>query len=157
EVIARRIAIAADLRQIVPGEGVIHEVDERRGYETDGPTPYRELPLLTVPPRDTGPGARVLRHCSERHLKVGPRGAGPPPSGGALPLADGILLGLAKFNRILDIDFPNRCVVAQPGVTNLAITHAVQHEGFYYAPDPSSQIACTIGGNVAENSGGVHC
>ena len=86
-----------------------------------------------------------------------PRGAGTSLSGGALPLADGIVLGLGKFNRILDIDYENRCVVAQPGVTNLGITKAVEHAGFYYAPDPSSQIACTIGGNVAENSGGVHC
>jgi len=157
DVIARRAAIAADLRQIVPGEGVIHDEDERRVYETDGLTAYRALPLLTVLPSNTDQVSRVLRYCSERKLKVVPRGAGTSLSGGALPLADGILLGLAKFNRILDIDFANRCVVAQPGVTNLAITHAVQHEGFYYAPDPSSQIACTIGGNVAENSGGVHC
>jgi glycolate oxidase len=157
DVIARRAAIAADLRRIVPGEGVISDEDERRVYETDGLTAYRELPLLTVLPSDTDQVSRVLRYCSERKLKVVPRGAGTSLSGGALPLADGILLGLGKFNRIRDIDFANRCVVAQPGVTNLAITHAVQHEGFYYAPDPSSQIACTIGGNVAENSGGVHC
>ena len=90
-------------------------------------------------------------------IKVVPRGAGTSLSGGALPLADGILLGLSKFNRVLDIDYANRCAVVQPGVTNLAITKAVEHKGFYYAPDPSSQIACTIGGNVAENSGGVHC
>ena len=157
DVIGRRAAIAADLRQIVPGEGVIQDEDERRVYESDGLTAYRELPLLTVLPSNTEQVSRVLRYCSEHKLKVVPRGAGTSLSGGALPLADGILLGLGKFNRILDIDFANRCVVAQPGVTNLAITHAVQHEGFYYAPDPSSQIACTIGGNVAENSGGVHC
>ncbi len=99
----------------------------------------------------------MLRYCKEAGLKVVPRGAGTSLSGGALPLADGVLLGMAKFNRILEIDYGNRCVVAQPGVTNLAITKAVEHAGFYYAPDPSSQIACTIGGNVAENSGGVHC
>ena len=86
-----------------------------------------------------------------------PRGAGTSLSGGALPLADGVLLGMAKFNRIREIDFANRVAVVEPGVTNLAITQAVEHAGFYYAPDPSSQIACTIGGNVAENSGGVHC
>jgi glycolate oxidase len=157
DVIARRAAIAADLRKIVPGEGVIHDEDERRVYETDGLTAYRALPLLTVLPGTTEQVSQVLRYCSERKIKVVPRGAGTSLSGGALPLEDGILLGLAKFNRILDVDIANRCVVAQPGVTNLAITHAVQHEGFYYAPDPSSQIACTIGGNVAENSGGVHC
>src|SRR5499433_2206915 len=157
DIIARRAQIAADLRAIVPGEGVIQDEDERRVYESDGLTAYRELPLLTVLPSTTQQVSRILRYCSERGIKVVPRGAGTSLSGGALPLADGILLGLGKFNRILDIDFANRCVVAQPGVTNLAITHAVQHEGFYYAPDPSSQIACTIGGNVAENSGGVHC
>jgi glycolate oxidase len=101
--------------------------------------------------------ATVLRYCKEVGLKVVPRGAGTSLSGGALPLADGVLLGMAKFNRILEVDYDNRCVVAQPGVTNLAITKAVENAGFYYAPDPSSQIACSIGGNVAENSGGVHC
>ena len=99
----------------------------------------------------------MLRYCKQNGIKVVPRGAGTSLSGGALPLADGVLLGMAKFNRILEIDYDNRCVVAQPGVTNLAITQAVEAAGFYYAPDPSSQIACTIGGNVAENSGGVHC
>jgi glycolate oxidase len=101
--------------------------------------------------------AAVLRYCRDMGIKVVPRGAGTSLSGGALPLSDGVLLGMAKFNRILDIDYDNRCVVAQPGVTNLAITQAVENSGFFYAPDPSSQIACTIGGNVAENSGGVHC
>ena len=101
--------------------------------------------------------AEVLRYCAANRIKVVPRGAGTSLSGGALPLADGVLLGMGKFNRILEIDVANRCVVAQPGVTNLGITHAVQGLGLYYAPDPSSQIACTIGGNVAENSGGVHC
>ena len=99
----------------------------------------------------------MLRYCHDEGIKVVPRGAGTSLSGGALPLADGVLLGMAKFNRIRDIDFDNRVVVAEPGVTNLAVSNAVAHAGFYYAPDPSSQIACTIGGNVAENSGGVHC
>ena len=99
----------------------------------------------------------MLRYCTANGIKVVPRGAGTSLSGGALPLEDGVLLGLGKFKRILDIDVANRCAVVQPGVTNLAITHAVQGQGLYYAPDPSSQIACTIGGNVAENSGGVHC
>src|ERR1700680_5151987 len=156
-VIARRAELAAALREIVPGEGVISDEDERRPYESDGLTAYRTLPLLVVLPSTTEQVARVLRFCRERGIKVVPRGAGTSLSGGALPLADGIVLGLGKFNRILEIDFANRCVVAQPGVTNLGITLAVQDAGFYYAPDPSSQIACTIGGNVAENSGGVHC
>ena len=99
----------------------------------------------------------MLGYCHAEGIKVVPRGAGTSLSGGALPLADGVLLGMAKFNRIREIDFDNRVAVVEPGVTNLAVTQAVEHAGFYYAPDPSSQIACTIGGNVAENSGGVHC
>jgi glycolate oxidase len=110
-----------------------------------------------VLPETTAQVSAILKYAFEHGIKIVPRGAGTSLSGGALPLEDGILLGLAKFNRILDIDFENRCVVVQPGVTNLGITQAVEHRGFYYAPDPSSQIACTIGGNVAENSGGVHC
>ncbi|HTZ80294.1 MAG TPA: FAD-linked oxidase C-terminal domain-containing protein [Stellaceae bacterium] len=156
-VIARRGEIAAALRQIVPGEGVIVEEEERRPYETDGLTAYRQLPLMVVLPSTTEQVARVLRFCRDNKIKVVPRGAGTSLSGGALPLADGIILGMGKFNRVLEIDYENRCVVTQPGVTNLGITLAVQQAGFYYAPDPSSQIACTIGGNIAENSGGVHC
>src|SRR5207253_7669090 len=120
-------------------------------------TAYRQMPLVVVLPETTAQVSAVLKYCHAHGVKVVPRGAGASLSGGARPLADGVLLGLAKFNRILDIDYANRCVVAQPGVTNLAITQAVENAGFYYAPDPSSQIACTIGGNVAENSGGVHC
>jgi glycolate oxidase len=115
------------------------------------------MPMLVVLPETTVQVSQILRYAFENGIKIVPRGAGTSLSGGALPLEDGILLGLAKFNRILDIDFENRCAVVQPGVTNLGITKAVEHKGFYYAPDPSSQIACTIGGNVAENSGGVHC
>jgi glycolate oxidase len=155
--IARRDEIAGALRQIVPGEGVIVSEPERRAYESDGLTAYRQPPLVVVLPSTVAEAAAVLRYCKAEGIKVVPRGAGTSLSGGALPLADGVLLGMAKFNRILDIDYDNRCVVAQPGVTNLGITHAVEGAGFYYAPDPSSQIACSIGGNVAENSGGVHC
>jgi len=100
--------------------------------------------------------SNILKFCYQENIKVVPRGAGTGLSGGALPLQDAILISLTKFNKILEIDFANKCVVAQPGVTNLSITHAVQHKGFYYAPDPSSQLACSIGGNVAENAGGVH-
>jgi glycolate oxidase len=156
-VIARRDGIAAALRRIVPGEGVIVSEPQRRAYESDGLTAYRQPPLVVVLPSTVPQVAAVLRYCKDEGIKVVPRGAGTSLSGGALPLADGVLLGMAKFNRILDIDYDNRCVVAQPGVTNLGISHAVADAGFYYAPDPSSQIACTIGGNVAENSGGVHC
>ena len=149
--------IVADLRRVLPPGNVIASDESLKPYETDGLTAYRQVPLLAALPETTEEVARVLKYCRERGIKVVPRGAGTSLSGGALPLADGVLLGLGKFNRILDIDFENRCVVAQPGVTNLRITEAVQHAGFYYAPDPSSQIACSIGGNVAENAGGVHC
>jgi glycolate oxidase len=156
-VIARRADIAAALRAIVPGEGVIVDPASLRVYESDGLTAYRQPPMIAVLPETTEQVTKVLRYCHDNLIKVVPRGAGTSLSGGALPLADGILLGMAKFNRILDVDFANRCVVAQPGVTNLGITNAVANAGFYYAPDPSSQIACSVGGNVAENSGGVHC
>jgi glycolate oxidase len=128
-----------------------------RPYESDGLTAYRQLPMVVVLPATTEQVADVLRYCHAEGIKVVPRGAGTSLSGGALPLADGVLLGMAKFNRIREIDFDNRVAVVEPGVTNLAVSNAVAHAGFYYAPDPSSQIACTIGGNVAENSGGVHC
>jgi len=157
DVLARRDRIVGALREIVPGEGVIVSESELRAYESDGLTAYRQPPMVVVLPSTREQVSAVLRYCKENSVKVVPRGAGTSLSGGALPLEDGVLLGLGKFNRILDIDYENRCAVVQPGVTNLGITHAVQHEGFYYAPDPSSQIACTIGGNVAENSGGVHC
>ena len=156
-VLARRAEIVAALRRIVPGEGVIDSESERRAYETDGLTAYRQLPMVVVLPSTTAQVSQVLKYCQQEKIRVVPRGAGTSLSGGALPLADAVLLGMGKFNRILEIDIPNRCAVVQPGVTNLGITNAVIEQGFYYAPDPSSQIACTIGGNIAENSGGVHC
>ena len=156
-IIARRDEIAARLRTIVAADAVIVPEDERRAYETDALTAYREMPLLVVLPSSTAEVAAILRYCQETGVKIVPRGAGTSLSGGALPLADGIVLGMAKFNQVLEIDYANRCAVVQPGVTNLGISQAVAGKGFYYAPDPSSQIACTIGGNVAENSGGVHC
>ncbi len=156
-VLSRRAEIVRALKAIVPGEGVIDADVEMRAYETDGLTAYRQLPLVVVLPETVEQVAAVLRYCHEHAVKVVPRGAGTSLSGGALPAADAVLMSMMKFNRVLEVDFPNRAVVAQPGVTNLGITRAVEHEGFYYAPDPSSQIACSIGGNVAENSGGVHC
>jgi glycolate oxidase len=156
-VLARREQIVAALRAIVPGEGVIATEREMRPYETDALTAYRQLPMVVVLPETTAQVSRVLAFCHSEGIKVVPRGAGTSLSGGALPLADGVLLGMAKFNRIREIDYANRVAVVEPGVTNLAVTQAVEDMGFYYAPDPSSQIACTIGGNVAENSGGVHC
>ncbi|TIS71629.1 MAG: FAD-binding protein, partial [Mesorhizobium sp.] len=128
-----------------------------RAFESDGLTAYRQLPLVVVLPETVAQVSRVLKYCNDRNIRVVPRGSGTSLSGGALPLEDAVLLVMSRFNRVLEIDFPNRIVVAQPGVTNLGITIAVEQEGFYYAPDPSSQIACSIGGNVAENSGGVHC
>ncbi|HEY1779907.1 MAG TPA: FAD-linked oxidase C-terminal domain-containing protein [Roseiarcus sp.] len=156
-VLARRAEIVDALRRIVPGEGVIDHERELRAFESDGLTAYRQPPMVAVLPETIAQVQAVMRYCATNKIKVVPRGAGTSLSGGALPLADGVLLGMGKFNKILDIDVENRCVVTQPGVTNLGITHAVQGLGLYYAPDPSSQIACTIGGNVAENSGGVHC
>src|SRR4249920_350463 len=156
-VLDRRDAIVTALRAIVPGEGVIDSAAEMIPYESDGLMAYRQPPMVVVLPDTTEQVSRVLKYCFEQGIKVVPRGSGTSLSGGALPLADAVLLGLGKFKRIREIDFDNRVVVTEPGVTNLAISQAVAHAGFYYAPDPSSQIACTIGGNVAENSGGVHC
>jgi glycolate oxidase len=153
-ILAQRGALIEALRRIVAPESVIVSDNALRAYESDGLTAYRQTPLLVVLPETTAEVSAILKLCQERSVKVVPRGAGTSLSGGALPLVDGIVLGLAKFNRVLEIDYANRCAVVQPGVTNLGITQAVQGEGFYYAPDPSSQIACTIGGNVAENSGG---
>ena len=156
-VIARRAEIIKAMRAIVSGEGVITDSDELRVYDHDGLMAYKGLPLVVVLPETTEQVSAILKYCVENEVKIVPRGAGTGLSGGALPLADAITLGLGKFKKILEIDYDNRTVVTQPGVTNLAITEAVEDEGFYYAPDPSSQIACSIGGNVAENSGGVHC
>ena len=156
-VLDRRDDIIAALRAIVPGEGVITETAALLPYESDGLTAYRQPPMVVVLPETVDQVSRILRWCFENGVKVVPRGSGTSLSGGALPLADAVLLGLSKFNRVIDINYGDRLAVVQPGVTNLAITRAVEGQGFYYAPDPSSQIACSIGGNVAENSGGVHC
>ena len=155
--LARRAEIVSDMKIIVPGEGVVDHVTGMRAFETDGLTAYRQLPLVVVLPETVAQVSRILKYCNDRNIRVVPRGSGTSLSGGALPLQDAVLLVMSRFNRILEIDLPNRAVVAQPGVTNLGITRAVEEDGYYYAPDPSSQIACSIGGNVAENSGGVHC
>ena len=156
-ILARRAEIVAALKAIVPGEGVIDDLDGMRPYECDALSAYRQMPLVVVLPETVPQVAAILRYCQDHKVKVVPRGAGTSLSGGAMPVGDAILLGMGKFNKVLEIDYANRCAVVQPGVTNLGVTKAVEHEGFYYAPDPSSQIACSIGGNVAENSGGVHC
>ncbi len=157
EILANRDLLIERLRGIVPGDGVIDDENARRAYECDALTMYRQLPLVVVLPETVEQVSQVMALAGEMNVKVVPRGAGTSLSGGSLPLGDGILLGMGKFNRVLEVDYANRAARVQPGVTNLAITQAVQHKGFYYAPDPSSQIACSIGGNVGENSGGVHC
>jgi glycolate oxidase len=157
EILRQRAALVARLRAIVPSDCLVEDEVGRRAYECDALTMYRQLPLVVALPETVGQVVEIMKLAADLNVKVTPRGAGTSLSGGALPLADGILLGLGKFSRILEIDFENRCVRAQPGVANLAISKAVEAEGFYYAPDPSSQIACSIGGNVGENAGGVHC
>ena len=156
KLIAKKADIVADLKKIIDIKNILHHEDETRPFETDALSAYKQKPLIVVYPENTKEVSNILAYCNQNRIKVVPRGSGTGLSGGALPLADCVLMCLGKFNKIINIDYKNRCVVAQPGVTNLSITQAVQDKGFYYAPDPSSQIACSIGGNVAENSGGVH-
>ena len=155
-ILSSKDKIIAELRKIINRDNILSHEDEIRPYETDALAAYKQKPLLVVLPETVDQVSEVLKYCNENKIKVVPRGAGTGLSGGALPLADCVLLSMGKFNKIIEVDYKNKCVVAQPCVTNLAITHAVQDKKFYYAPDPSSQIACSIGGNVAENSGGVH-
>ncbi|MEH6404663.1 MAG: FAD-linked oxidase C-terminal domain-containing protein [Sneathiella sp.] len=157
-VLEKRDMLVRRLKEIVQNpDGVIDQEAGLRAFECDGLSAYRQLPMVAVLPETKQEICEILKFCKAEGVNVVPRGAGTSLSGGALPLADGVLLGLAKFSKIIDVDYDNRCAVVEPGVTNLAITDAVKADGFYYAPDPSSQIACTIGGNIAENSGGVHC
>lgn len=149
--------LIAALHEILPEGLVIHSDEAQRPFECDALSAYRQLPLITVLPDTIEQVQAVVRLCHQHCIPLVARGAGTGLSGGALPHENGILLSLAKFNRILEIDLDNHCARVEPGVRNLAISEAVADEGFYYAPDPSSQIACTIGGNVAENAGGVHC
>jgi len=155
-ILARRLEIVAALRSIVP-DGVVADESGLAAFDGDALTAYRQKALVCVLPRTKDEVCAVLAYAAEQSVPIVPRGAGTSLSGGALPRGDAILLSLTRMNRIVEIDYDNRCMVAEPGVTNLAITRAVQARGFYYAPDPSSQIACTVGGNVAENSGGIHC
>jgi glycolate oxidase len=156
-VIARRGEIVAALRKLLPESGVISEPLRLKPYETDGLPAYRQTPLAVALPETTEQVAAVLALCHRMGVRVIPRGAGTSLSGGALPLADAVVLGLMRMNRILDIDYANRSATVQAGVTNVAITQAVSAGGFFYAPDPSSQLACMIGGNIGMNSGGAHC
>jgi glycolate dehydrogenase FAD-linked subunit len=154
---ARQRAAARALREFLPERAVLWQEEDTRPYECDGLTAYRRLPMVVALPKSEEQVQRVLRACHALGVPVVPRGAGTGLSGGALPPGDGVLLSLAKFMRVLRVDPLARVAVVQPGVRNAAITDAAAPYGLYYAPDPSSQIACTIGGNVAENSGGVHC
>ena len=155
-IIQKKIFIFNELKKLINSDNVLSHESEIKPYETDALAAYKQKPLAVVLPENTEEVSQILKFCYKENIKVVPRGAGTGLSGGALPLQDAILISLTKFNKILEIDFENKCVVTQPGVTNLSITNAVQHKGFYYAPDPSSQLACSIGGNVAENSGGIH-
>jgi glycolate oxidase len=156
-ILARRDSIVAALRAILPAECVIESEEERRAFETDALTAYRKMPLAVALPRSTQEVAAVMRYCHEAGVKVVARGAGTSLSGGAIPQEDAIILGLAKMSRVLDVNFADRTMRVEAGITNLAISNHVMGEGFFYAPDPSSQLACTIGGNIGMNSGGAHC
>jgi glycolate oxidase len=153
----RQAEVMARLRGVLPEASVLHDPEDTRPYECDGLSAYRAIPGLVVLVSNESEARQVLRICHELKVPVVARGAGTGLSGGALPLPDGVLMSLAKMQRILDLDPLARTARVQPGVRNLAISEAAAPYGLYYAPDPSSQIACTIGGNVAENSGGVHC
>jgi len=155
-IILNKEKIVSDIGKIVNKENILSDEDQIKPYETDALAAYKQMPLVVVLPENVQEVSSILKYCNDNKIKVVPRGAGTGLSGGSLPLADCVLLAMGKFNKILEVDYINRCVVTQPCVTNLAITNEVQDKGFYYAPDPSSQIACSIGGNVAENSGGVH-
>lgn len=150
-------AVALELRRVLPADSVLTREEELHPYECDGLSAYRELPMVVALPSTVKQVQAVLKIASDHAVPVVTRGAGTSLSGGALPRRDGILMSLAKLNQILDIDPLNRTARVQPGVRNLAISEAVASYGLFYAPDPSSQIACSIGGNVAENAGGVHC
>jgi glycolate oxidase len=156
-IIRRRDAIVQELTQLVGHEAVIADEDGRRAYETDALTAYRAMPLAVVLPRTTEDVAAVLKYCHGQGIKVVPRGAGTSLCGGALPCEDGVVVGLSRMNRVLEIDYDNRFARVEAGITNLAISAAVEAKGFFYAPDPSSQLACTLAGNIAMNSGGAHC
>ena len=153
----RQAEVAGRLRQQLPAGAVLHAEEDTRSYECDGLSAYRQLPMVVALPSNEEEVREVLRTCNELKVPVVARGAGTGLSGGALPMGDGVLLSLAKMRRILAVDPFARTARVQPGVTNLAISEAAAPYGLFYAPDPSSQIACSIGGNVAENSGGVHC
>jgi len=156
-VLQRRGEILKQLKKLAPDAILIADQEGRRTFETDALTAYRCLPLAVVLPDSTEEVSAILGFCHENHIKVVPRGAGTSLSGGALPLEDAIVLCLSRMNKVLSIDLVDRAARLEAGITNSAVTQTVTGDGFFYAPDPSSQIACTVGGNVATNSGGAHC
>jgi glycolate oxidase len=157
DVIARRDVIVHDLTALTSKASVIADEDGRRAYETDAFTAYRRMPLAVVLPSSTEEVSKVLKYCHDNGIKVVPRGAGTSLCGGALPAEDAVIIGVSRMNRLLDQDYAARWVRVETGITNLAISAAVGPDGFFYAPDPSSQLACTLAGNLAMNSGGAHC
>ena len=156
-ILGRRDEIIRQLRKLVPNATLIADQEGRRTFETDALTAYRCMPLAVVLPESTEEVSTILRYCHDNKIKVVPRGAGTSLSGGALPLEDSIVLGISRMTRVLAIDEANRVARVETGITNIAITNAAAVHGFFYAPDPSSQLACTLGGNIATNSGGAHC
>ena len=155
--LTRQREVVSALRGLLPAGAILFDDEDIRPYECDGLAAYRQMPMVVALPENEAQVAAVLRTCRDLKVPIVPRGAGTGLSGGAMPIADGLVLSTARLNKIIKIDPLARTAVVQPGVRNLAISEAVAQHGLYYAPDPSSQIACTIGGNVAENSGGVHC
>ena len=152
-----RAAIVAALRKIMPAHSILSDAEDTRPYECDALSTYKQLPLIVVLPDNETQIVAILKICRDFQVPVVPRGAGTGLSGGATPIEHGIVLSTAKLNKILELNVYARTAKVQPGVRNLAISDAAADAGLYYAPDPSSQLACTIGGNVAENAGGVHC
>lgn len=157
EILARRHEIIQDLQKLIPGEGVISDPTELVPYETDAFTAYRRVPLAVVLPETTQQVSAVLKYCDKAGLPVIPRGAGTSLAGGAIPQEDAVVIGIAKMSRVLDVNYSNRSATVQAGITNLNVSDHVGPDGFFYAPDPSSQLACTIAGNIGMNSGGAHC
>ncbi len=156
-ILARKDQIVKRLQSVLPEGAVVHDPFETRAYECDALTAYKCPPLCAVLPASTAEVSAVMRICHEEGVPVVPRGAGTSLAGGALPTADSVILGVARMNDVLETDFANRIIRVQSGRTNLSVTGAVEDEGFFYAPDPSSQLACAIAGNIAMNSGGAHC
>ena len=156
-ILSRRGDIIKDLQKILPGDGVISDRTELVPYETDAFTAYRRVPLAVVLPETTEQVSKIMKYCHEAGIPVIPRGAGTSLSGGAIPQEDAVVIGVAKMSKILDITPDNRAARVQSGITNLMVSDKVGPQGFFYAPDPSSQLACTIAGNIGMNSGGAHC